>query len=97
MCERLAIERNHACLAQVRLDGSHGGLARPALAVDQPVQREHAQSRGISDHWQLAVGEALLDFGEVHGDVKKSCRKFANSSTSAKSGVMISPCADQMS
>jgi hypothetical protein len=38
----------------------------------------------------------LLDFGQVHGGVKKSCRKFENGSTSAKSGVMISPCAAQM-
>jgi hypothetical protein len=38
----------------------------------------------------------LLDFGQVHGGVKKSCRKFENGSTGGKSGVMISPCAAQM-
>ena len=83
MCDRSAIKRHRACLAQVRLDGSHGGLARPALAIHQPVQREHAQSRGISHHWQLAVGEALLDFGQVHGGVKESCRKCLHRSTNA--------------
>ena len=72
MWDRSAIQRNRgACLAQIVLNRTHGGLARPALAVDQSVQGAHAQAGGLGHHRQAAVSQALFDFGEVHVMSKK--------------------------
>ena len=71
MWDRLAIQRNRACLAQVRLDAAHGRLAWPVLAVDQPVQSAHAQAGGLSHNRKLAISQALLNFVEVHVMSKK--------------------------
>ena len=88
------IDRHRAGVAQIRLDGTHGGLARPALAVYQPVQGEHAQARCLGYYGQFAVGEALLNFSQVHVMSKKVAESAC---ILASISVQFNSCADRMS